>query len=202
VLPSPNWVFRIGFCTRRIGRRAHRRPRARPPLHRSGRRRGLCHDGHFPYGKAVNPQSTIAVCGLSGLYRQTAGEMPISSDVRIFGWTRVWSAEWTDPRTACRSPTICGRDRRPCCMSRPGSGDDDGVTPQQAAITCRVGAVVGPLPRSRTFVTGHRADVGVIVAVQPGRDEVRGAPPVRVQPAPDHHHADRRGPGAAHGQSR
>jgi hypothetical protein len=51
---------------------------------------------------AVNPQSTVAVCGLSGLDRQTAGEMPISLDVRIFGWTSVWSAEWTDPQAACR----------------------------------------------------------------------------------------------------
>src|SRR6202012_2105567 len=76
--------------------------------------------------------------------RNVPTRMPIPSDVRIFGWTRVWSAQWTAPRTACCQVANDIWARPPTEeLSRPGSGDDDCVTPQQTAVTCRVGTVVG-----------------------------------------------------------
>ena len=113
----------------------------------------------------------------------------------------MWSAEWTDPRTACRSLTMCGRAAgHAACLGLVAVTMTVLLHSRRHHLPGR--AVVGPLPRSRTVAAGDRADVGVVVAVQPGRDEVRRAPPAGVQPAADHYDADRRGPGAAHRQSR
>jgi hypothetical protein len=42
-----------------------------------------------------------------------------------------------------RRPEVVWGVRRPCRISRVGSGNDNGVTPQQATVAKRVGAVVG-----------------------------------------------------------
>ena len=59
-------------------------------------------------------------------------------------WTRAPRAErTTHERLPVGSIAMCGRTCQPCRISSAGSGNNDGVTPEQAPVTIGVGAVVG-----------------------------------------------------------